>query len=252
MVSGLERFRDHFRERVHQYALIGGSACDLLMEQVGLEFRATRDLDIVLIAESLDPGFARAFWQFIREGQYEVAQSAEGKATFYRFVSPRSPGYPSMLEILSARPPGLTLSDGIHLTPVPFDGEVASLSAILLKDEYYSFLKTGLRLVEGVTVAGAEHLVPLKARAWLDLKERRASGVPVHSGDISKHRKDVFRLYRILDPAPLADIPPTIRADMSRFITEVRGEPVDLKSIGIIRSSLDEVLQALGRIYGVG
>ena len=52
MVGGLDRFRDHFRDHTHQYALIGGSACDLLMEQVALPFRATKDLDIVLIAES--------------------------------------------------------------------------------------------------------------------------------------------------------------------------------------------------------
>lgn len=82
MVGGLERFRDHFKEHAHQYALIGGSACDLLMEQVGLTFRATKDLDIVLIVEELDSGFARSFWEFIRAGRYAVAQSSEGKPTY--------------------------------------------------------------------------------------------------------------------------------------------------------------------------
>ena len=58
MVGGLERFRDCFADHTPQYALIGGSACDLLMEQVGLSFRATKDLDIVLTAEALDSAFA--------------------------------------------------------------------------------------------------------------------------------------------------------------------------------------------------
>ncbi len=252
MVAGLELFRDHFRERTHQYALIGGSACDLLMEQVGLAFRATRDLDIVLIAEALDSGFARSFWNFIRAGQYSVAQSGEGRPTYYRFVSPQVPGFPSMLEILSIRPDRLEPAHGVHLTPIPFGDGISSLSAILLQDEYYAFLKDGIRIVEGVSVVGPEHLVPLKARAWLDLRERREAGHKIHSSDISKHRNDVFRLYRIIDPAPRADVPPNIRADMRRFLSEVRSEPIDLKSMGIIQSSLDEVLEQLGSIYGAG
>ena len=252
MVGGLERFRDYFADHTPQYALIGGSACDLLMEQVGLSFRATKDLDIVLTAEALDSAFAKTFWNFIRAGQYSVAKSSEGKATYYRFVSPQQRGFPGMLEILSVRPERFLLSDGAHLTPVPFDGAISSLSAILLQEEYCAFLKAGLRVVEGISVVGPEHLVPLKARAWLDLKERRAAGREIHSGDISKHRKDVFRLYRIVDPAPLGDVPRLIRSDITRFLKKVRDEPIDLKGLGISRSSLDEVLEELGRIYGAG
>ena len=252
MVGGLERFRDHFKEHAHQYALIGGSACDLLMEQVGLTFRATKDLDIVLIVEELDSGFARSFWEFIRAGRYAVAQSSEGKPTYYRFVSPQTSGFPSMLEVLAIRPEKIPPSEGVHLTPIPFDEGISSLSAILLQEEYYAFLKAGVRIVDGISVVGPEHLLPLKARAWLDLKERKAAGHDIHSGDVSKHRKDVFRLYQIIDPAPRRDVPPTVQADMRKFLVEVRNEPVDLKSLGIARSSLDDVLEQLGRIYGAG
>jgi hypothetical protein len=101
-------------------------------------------------------------------------------------------------------------------------------------------------------VVGPEHLVPLKARAWLDLEKRKAAGRDIHSGDISKHRKDVFRLYRIIEPDPMRDVPPTVQADMRRFLVEVRNQPVDLKNLGIARSSLDDVLEQLGRIYNAG
>lgn len=67
MVAGLDRFRERFARRGHQYALIGGSACDLLLEQAGLSFRATKDLDIVPLAEALDAGFGRDFWAFVRD-----------------------------------------------------------------------------------------------------------------------------------------------------------------------------------------
>ena len=34
-----------------QYAIIGGTACDILMTEEGLDFRATKDIDLVLIIE---------------------------------------------------------------------------------------------------------------------------------------------------------------------------------------------------------
>ena len=41
--------------------LFGGTACDLALTEAGLQFRATKDLDIVLCIEALDAAFARAF-----------------------------------------------------------------------------------------------------------------------------------------------------------------------------------------------
>jgi hypothetical protein len=40
----------------------------------------------------------------------------------------------------------------------------------------------------------------LKARAWLDLTERKNNGVSIDEKDIKKHRNDVFRLLQILSP----------------------------------------------------
>ena len=60
----------------------------------------------------------------------------------------------------------------------------------------------------------------------------------------------MFRLFQIVDPSPLRETPPVVAADMGRFLTEVRGETIDLKTLGIARFSLDEVLEQLGRVYG--
>ena len=54
MVKGLDCFRDHFNAYNDRYVLIGGAACSLAMDNAGLAFRATRDLDIVLCVEALD------------------------------------------------------------------------------------------------------------------------------------------------------------------------------------------------------
>ena len=51
MVRGIETFREWFRGHEAQYAIIGGTACDLLMAEEGLDFRATKDIDLVLILE---------------------------------------------------------------------------------------------------------------------------------------------------------------------------------------------------------
>lgn len=41
MVNGLDKFRDTFRNFNDQYVIIGGTACDMAMEEAGLEFRVT-------------------------------------------------------------------------------------------------------------------------------------------------------------------------------------------------------------------
>lgn len=45
MVTGLDRFSRHFARYTDQYVLIGGTACTLIMQEAGLDFRATKDLD---------------------------------------------------------------------------------------------------------------------------------------------------------------------------------------------------------------
>lgn len=47
MVYGLKKFKEYFEEHLHQYVFIGGTACDILMTDIGVPFRATKDLDVV-------------------------------------------------------------------------------------------------------------------------------------------------------------------------------------------------------------
>jgi hypothetical protein len=61
MVKGLDVFQNWFSDYVDQYVLIGGTAASLTMEDAGLEFRATKDLDIVLHVEALTPQFGQTF-----------------------------------------------------------------------------------------------------------------------------------------------------------------------------------------------
>ena len=48
MVRGIDGFREWFRGYEGKYVIIGGTACDLLMTDEGLDFRATKDIDAIL------------------------------------------------------------------------------------------------------------------------------------------------------------------------------------------------------------
>ena len=61
MVQGIESFREWFADYSDQYVIIGGTACDLLMARDEIDFRATRDIDMVLLLESLTPEFGAHF-----------------------------------------------------------------------------------------------------------------------------------------------------------------------------------------------
>ena len=49
------------------------------MDELGVQFRTTKDLDIVLIIETLDASFGEKLWQFIEDGGYEHREKSTGK-----------------------------------------------------------------------------------------------------------------------------------------------------------------------------
>ncbi|KKN19747.1 MAG: hypothetical protein KR126chlam4_00863 [Candidatus Anoxychlamydiales bacterium] len=252
MVKGLNLFKESFSRFPDQYVLIGGIACFLAMEEVGLSFRATKDLDIVLCVETLNREFAQAFWQFIRKGGYSHRQKSTGKKLFYRFHSPNDQNYPEMLELFSKKTETILLNDESHLTPISIDDEVVSLSAILLNKDYYRFIHEGKREIEGLSVVSHEYLIPLKARAWIDLSNRSAAGLIVDKRDIRKHKNDVIRLYQLLSLNSSITLPESIKQDMRKFIDHLKQDvTIDLKNFGLRNTKFEEVVRNLSQIYGL-
>lgn len=98
MVKGLAIFKKHFAPYHDKYVLIGGTACSLVMEEAGVSFRATKDLDIVLCIEALNKEFVFALKEFVKQGGYQNRQQSTGKDVFYRFSSPNNKDFPAMLE----------------------------------------------------------------------------------------------------------------------------------------------------------
>ncbi len=251
MVRGIDSFREWFREYEDQYAIIGGTACDLLMTGEGLDFRATRDFDLVLIVEATDAAFGRRFWEYINSAGYKHRNKSTGESQFYRFTNPDSSEYPTMIELFARQTDLIVLPEGAVLTPLPIDQDVSSLSAILLDKDYYNLVKMGRTKLDGVTVLDAPYLIPLKAKAWMNLSDQKAAGEQVDSRNIRKHKNDVFRLTDLLAHGPevVLQIPETVMNDMEEFTERMRMEPIDLKQLGIQNRTKDEILDELLELY---
>jgi hypothetical protein len=217
-----------------------------------LNFGATKDLDIVLCIEAMDGEFVQAFWEFVRLGGYQVQEKSTGQRQFYRFYKPTNKDYPFMLELFSRQPDVLQVAEGSHLTPLPIEEELSSLSAILMDNDYYAFIRAGKTEVDGLPMGGAAHLIALKARAWLDLTEREKKGEEIDSKVIKKHKNDVFRLYQILDPAIDPAAPEVVKKDLQEFISRMGNEDIDLKSLGVRTVTRDGVLAELAKVYRLG
>ena len=99
MVKGLDTFQKYFADYEEQYVLIGGAACDILFESNEVNFRATRDLDMVLIVEALTPEFGEKFWKFIVDGKYRNKATNGSNPQFYRFDKPEDDNFPKMIEL---------------------------------------------------------------------------------------------------------------------------------------------------------
>ncbi len=159
--------------------------------------------------------------------------------------------YPYMLELFSRMPEILRAPPEGRLVPIPFNDEASSLSAILLHNDYYSFIKEGKNTDSDSVYLNPEYIIPLKAKAYLDLKNKKDKGENIDSRDINKHRNDVFRLYQLLSLETSIELPQSIFQDMIRFFKTIKGQDIQLKNFGMKRESLDNVLYNLSKIYSI-
>ncbi|MEZ5306328.1 MAG: hypothetical protein R2684_04200 [Pyrinomonadaceae bacterium] len=251
MVKGIEQFREHFAGFENRYTLIGGSACYLAMAEAGVAFRATKDLDLVIAAETLDASFVGRFWDFIKAGGYESRKKSTGERRLYRFHTPKVESYPYMIELFSRIPDAIDYEGEGRYTPLSVGEEASSLSALLMNDAYYELVQKGTFVLDGISILKAEYIVLLKAKAWLDLTERREKGENVKGDDIRKHKNDPFRLFAILSPDLRIEIPQEVQSDLKNYLQRMAGENIDLKNLGITDMGLEEVIDDFRRIYGM-
>ena len=235
MVIGIDKFREYFKDFPGNYVIIGGTACDIIIGAAGFTPRATKDIDIILIVEALTPDFVRHFWDFIKDGNYEKREKSTEERKYYRFLKPGNDDFPYQIELFSRKPDILDLEGEPHLTPIPVDDDLSSLSAILLNDTYYSFTIDHCILEDDLNRANTEALICLKAKSFLDMHARKEKGEKVDERQIKKHKADVFRLVLFLTPEAVFSLPDSIKTDLQLFVNNVQNnlpDPAIFKEMG--------------------
>ena len=250
MVKGIDIFKKHFANQTNKFVLIGGTACDIAMGKADQVFRSTKDLDIVLIIEALDEEFSTVFWDFIKAGNYKNKEKSTEKTIFYRFYDPENKTYPYMIELFAKRPELLREDKSSKIMHVSITNEITSLSAILLDSEYYNFILAHRILEDDIPIISPEGMIPLKAKAYLDLVERKKTETSIDSKDIKKHKNDVFRMYNLLTLETRVTLPKNISDDMKVFIENMRIDTPDLKNIEV-NNTLEFVLNNIKLIYNL-
>ncbi|ESQ80301.1 hypothetical protein [Asticcacaulis benevestitus] len=251
MVIGLDKFRKFFAGHEDSYAVIGGSACDIIFNTAGIPFRATKDIDMVISVEVVSAAFAKVFADFLAAGGYEVLEGTDGPRQFFRFQKPKDPTFPFMIELFSRKPDQFALPDDLHIVPIPVEDALISLSAILLDDAYFDALKANKRIEDGVAILDERLLIPFKARAYLDLAARKAEGGGADSKDIRKQMMDVFRLVQVLPGDERVTLPDTIQGDLQAFVDAVEDKETYDKKQSKLPFTMPEGIALLRSIYGL-
>ena len=247
MVTGMESFIEKFRDYPDCFTIIGGAACDLLMSESEIGFRATKDIDMILIMEARQKEFVKKFWEYVIEGGYRFGWKNSEKIHFYRFTEPK-PGYPVMIELFSREPDYIKDAPN-GIVPIHVSDDTSSLSAILLDDDYYRFMLEGRKTVMGASVLDAEHIIPFKMYAWLDLKKRKQRGEHVNERDLRKHKYDVFRLLQIVELGNRIETSGLVRESITQFIDEISIDNIPFSQLGL-PFEMSDALRYLHDLYG--
>lgn len=100
----------------------------------------------------------------------------------------------------------------------------------------------------GISILGAEYLIPFKMYAWLDLRRRKANGEHVNEKDYKKHKNDVFRLIQIINAETQIKATGLVKESIDLFIKHIVEEPVRVEQFGL-PLTMDDVLDILQNMY---
>jgi hypothetical protein len=257
MVKGWDTFRQYLAEFPNSYVIIGGTAMQHALDAAPKNSRTTKDIDIVLIIDVLDDAFMEAFWKMITDGEYATHHNVAGNKNkkYWKFKDPAGQDFPGEIEIFSGKLDlPFPLMPGAKFTPVPADGDVPSLSAILMDQDYYEFLNANHSIRDDVKLANNNALICLKAKAWLDLRERKKTDPSIDKRKVVKHKNDVFRLVALLAPDTTIAVPDSIKADLSLFASEVEHElpeAVHYKEMGMVNVKSEDLLKLFKNVFGI-
>ena len=245
-MKGIDKIRQYLGEYKGNYVIIGGTACNLNLEDANIQGRATKDIDMIVVCEAITPEYLRSFWDFIRAGGYsawQVKSEEESHRCFYRFIDPKDDDFPKYIELFSRKPDSIQLSEDAHLVHIPVSEYLSSFSAILMDDDYYGYAVSHAVELDGVQAINQDALIVLKIKAYLNNIARKEAGQRVQSDDIDKHKRDVYRMAYLMTPEDRFIAPESIRNDIRQFLAAIENDPINTKAISK-NMGLPEITQA--------
>lgn len=194
---GFDHFFNYLKGLENQYVIIGGGAASILMDDEGLDFRATKDVDLVVLSRSKE--LNKRILSYVEMGKYKTKEATKGTPRYYRFQRLEDANCPKMIELFARNELGLELGDSQYIIPIQ-DENTERISAILLDDEYFKLIQKNItKSLSEIPLINPLGNICLKARAHRELFERRAAGdITAEEKAIQKHLKDIWRLAVIL------------------------------------------------------
>lgn len=233
-MKGIDKIRQYLGKYKRSYVIIGGTACNLNLEDASMRGRATKDIDMIVVCEAITSDYLKSFWNFIKAGGYTTWQAkAEDNSQryFYRFVNPTDKTFPSYIELFTRKPDAIYLPENVYIAHISAPEDLSSISAILMDDDYYNYAVSHAVELDGVQVIDRDALIVLKIKAYLNNIRRKESGQSVQSDDIDKHKRDVYRIAHILTPADHFSAPDSIKKDILAFLQKIENDPINTKAI---------------------
>jgi hypothetical protein len=218
----LDHFTDFFKGFQNDYVIIGGMAAYVHLDEADLEFRGTKDVDMVILTNSSQELNKRII-EYIEAGEYQTKEATDNIPKFYRFSKPNNEIFPEIIEIFARNETELPLKTGQYIIPVQ-KGDQERLSAILLDDEYFNLIKqNSIKSEDGYSIVNTQANICLKARAFREIRERNEE-----IKKINKHRNDILKLTLTLKDDPPLKLDAQIKKDFMLNIEEL--ENMDAKT----------------------
>lgn len=216
-MEGENFLTEYMQQYSDDYILIGGNACVLNFENIGASFRATVDLDIVLITESTNDQFYEHLWGYILEHGYEgkVYRGSNAGGSAYRFIQPednRVPNVPAQIELFSRKPDyfDVALAKRPHISPIKTGQGISNFSAILLDDDVYEFIRSSKITLKGISTVNFECLLGLKSVAWHSNQALFNENKIKDKNTVLKHPQDMISIANVIDDPKITLFPDQI------------------------------------------
>ncbi len=141
----------------------------------------------------------------------------------------------------------------MHITPIPTDADLSSLSAILLDEDYYHYTIKHSIVEDDVHISRVESLIALKCKAYLEMRKRKEESGEGDEKHIRKHRNDVFRLVAAITYGDVVfELPDKLYRDISLFSEMVETDLPDanlIRDMGLRRITPVDLLERLKVLF---